>query len=194
MTPYFFPPPFHCRLSEKEIQLECLSDGEIGSVVFRSFSILCLSSSLRFQPSLLPVSFVCFGLFLSNDAWGVAYDRLRLVRFSVHPASVHPLLLTSATKTFSTQITHTHAHTLTSFQLSYSDVWPICQWIGSGILAYLPTSLNITGATRDILIIVNISIKSFPLFFKIITYLLYPHYFSFEWIWVFFSPLFLWIK
>lgn len=33
MTPYFFP-PFHCCLSEKEIQLKCLFDGEIDSVVF----------------------------------------------------------------------------------------------------------------------------------------------------------------
>lgn len=80
--PLFFPPPLHCCLSEKEVQLECLFDGEIGSCRFRSFLILCLSESLSppVLPSLLSVFLWLFFL-LGRDAWGVVLDRLRLVRF-----------------------------------------------------------------------------------------------------------------
>lgn len=51
MNPYSFP-PFHCCLSEKEVQLECLFDGEIGSVVSVHFSFFV---SLRLFESPPPV-------------------------------------------------------------------------------------------------------------------------------------------
>lgn len=164
MTPYFFPPPFHCCLSEKEIQLECLSDGEIGSVVFAHFPFFV---SLRPSDSSPPSSLFHLFVFVYFEQWCL---RCRLWPFPSCPifcsSSIHasPSAYKRHQNLFNSDNTHTHAHTLTSFQLSYSDVWPICLWIGSGILAYLPTSLNITGATRDILIIENISIKSFSFF------------------------------
>lgn len=80
MTPDFFPPPLHRCLSEKEIQLECLFDGEMGSVVFHSFLILRPASSLRLfsPPSGPPIpsdSFVCFALWGGEDAGGLLHPQ-----------------------------------------------------------------------------------------------------------------------
>lgn len=63
---FFFPPLFHCCLSEKEVQLKCLFDGEIGSVVFVHFFFLnfffvrLLCESLPVQLSLYPLCFIFF--------------------------------------------------------------------------------------------------------------------------------------
>lgn len=75
MTPDFSPPLHRC-LSEKEIQLECLFDGEIGSVVFHSLFILRPAPSLRLfsppsGPSTPSDSFVCFLRFWGKDAGGL---------------------------------------------------------------------------------------------------------------------------
>lgn len=52
----FFPPLFHCCLSEKEVQLKCLFDGEIGSVVFVHFFFFKLFFLSVFFASLCPSS------------------------------------------------------------------------------------------------------------------------------------------
>lgn len=76
----FFPPLFHCCLSEKEVQLKCLFDGEIGSVVFVHFFFLnfffvrLLCESLPVQLSLYPLCFIFFFL-LCRDALGVVYGN-----------------------------------------------------------------------------------------------------------------------
>lgn len=75
----FFPPLFHCCLSEKEVQLKCLFDGEIGSVVFVHFFFLlffCPSSLRVFARPALPLpSLFHFFFLLCRDALGVVYGN-----------------------------------------------------------------------------------------------------------------------
>lgn len=76
---FFFPPLFHCCLSEKEVQLKCLFDGEIGSVVFVHFffKLFFCPSSLRVfaRPALPLPSLFHFFFLLCRDALGVVYGN-----------------------------------------------------------------------------------------------------------------------
>lgn len=99
-TLIFFSPPLHRCLSEKEIQLECLFDGEIGSVVSHSFFILRPAPSLRLfspppGPSTPSDSFVCFAL-LGQRCWRTRQSSVTpslpavLLGFSLSPSAKHP--------------------------------------------------------------------------------------------------------
>lgn len=64
----FFRPLCRC-LSEKEIQLECVFDGEIGSVVYVHFSFFCSLRVISLSSSLWLVRLVCFYC-LGHSFWG----------------------------------------------------------------------------------------------------------------------------
>lgn len=111
MTPYFFPPPFHCCLSEKEIQLECLSDGEIGSVVFAHFPFFV---SLRLSDSSPPSSLFHLFVLVYFEQWCL---RCRLWSFPSCPIfcssgiRASPSAYKRHQNLFNSDNTHTCTHT-----------------------------------------------------------------------------------
>lgn len=95
--PLFFPPPFHCCLSEKEVQLECLFDGESSSVVF-SFHfhslVSCSSSSWVFKASGSSLPLYVYFLFIPFGQRCLRWPFSFSPRFDVFspdsiPASLH---------------------------------------------------------------------------------------------------------
>lgn len=130
MTPYFFPLPLHCCLSEKEIQLKCLFDGEIGSVVFHfSFFVLLRLFGVVFPPpsgppppSVSVCLFIRFWAKMLEDSSVTVYFRAIFFSFfSVSQTSLHPLLPWIPSKPF--HATKTHIDRLCSYMLSPLDIW-----------------------------------------------------------------------
>lgn len=159
MTPYFFPLPLHCCLSEKEIQLKCLFDGEIGSVVFHfSFFVLLRLFEVVFPPPsgpLPPSVSVCLFVFplLGKDVRGLLSDGLLPGCFFFFPRQPNIPASSPAMNTIETISCHKNTHRQT-LQLHAFSTWHLTillLWIVGCLCAPHYNTVNLLSLVNIIL-------------------------------------------